>query len=85
VTGQRRGFTRRRVKGAAAAGDITAARLTGRFGRATLNASCTHERKEPPMYEAPRITEVGSVKDVTLEQTLSISYDGDLFHKGKAS
>ncbi|MGF0117890.1 lasso RiPP family leader peptide-containing protein [Promicromonospora sp. Marseille-Q5078] len=37
------------------------------------------------MYEAPRITEVGSVKDVTLEQTLAFDYDGDLFHKGKAS
>ncbi|MGE9350358.1 lasso RiPP family leader peptide-containing protein [Isoptericola variabilis] len=37
------------------------------------------------MYEAPRITEVGSVRDVTLEQQFAFDYDGDLFHKGKAS
>ncbi|GGI09530.1 hypothetical protein GCM10007368_26630 [Isoptericola cucumis] len=80
-----RGFTRRRVKGRGPAGDIAAERLTGRAGRATLNASCTHERKEPPMYEAPRITEVGSVKDVTLEQQWAFDFDGDLFHKGNAS
>lgn len=31
-------------------------------------------------YEAPAITELGSVADFTREDTLALAYDGDLFH-----
>ncbi|GAB6939782.1 hypothetical protein JCM11754A_33090 [Isoptericola variabilis] len=74
------------MKGVRVRGDFGPKSLTGRCSRRDVGR-VLHERGEgsAPMYEAPRITEVGSVRDVTLEQQFAFDYDGDLFHKGKAS